>query len=64
MVTDEHAFPKSFQHFRMDRKRTWGDVVDDNPDDWAWYVRADLYQELEAKLAAAEAKLQGVSDAK
>lgn len=54
MMTE--AFPDKLEVFRRDRKRTWGDVVDDNSENWAWYVRFDLYQELEAKLAAAEAR--------
>lgn len=49
------AFPDKLEVFRRDRKRTWGDVTDGNPDDWAWYVRKDLYDALQAKLAAAEA---------
>ena len=51
-------FPERLQHFRMDRKRTWGDVIDDNPEDWAWYVRADLHHALEMKLAAAQAEIE------
>ena len=50
------AFPDKLEVFRRDRKRTWGDVVDDSPDNWAWYVRFDLYQELDSRLAAAEAR--------
>lgn len=56
------AFPDKLEVFRRDRKQTWGDVVDGKSKDWTWYVREDLYQELEAKLAAAEAKLQGGAD--
>jgi len=52
MVID--AFPDKLEVFRRDRKQTWGDVVDGNLEDWAWYVRKDLYDALQAKLEAAE----------
>ena len=60
------AFPDKLQIFRRDRKMTFGDHMDHDPNDWQAYIRADAAQaqidaavmaerERCAKLAAARA---------
>jgi hypothetical protein len=39
------AFPDQLSVFRQDRKRTWADVIDDDPNDWEQYVRKSLHEE-------------------
>ena len=38
------AFPDNLQIFRRDRKMTFGDHVDHDPNDWQAYIRADAVQ--------------------
>jgi len=38
------AFPDKLQIFRRDRKMTFGDQVDHDPNDWQAYIRADDVQ--------------------
>ena len=38
------AFPDKLQIFRRDRKMTFGDHVDHDPNDWQAYIRADDVQ--------------------
>jgi hypothetical protein len=47
----KEPFPSVISVFRQDRKQTWGDVIDNNPEDRKEYIRKDLYDELKEKLA-------------
>ena len=38
------AFPDTIQIFRRDRKMTFGDHVNHDPNDWQSYIRADAVQ--------------------
>ncbi len=38
------AFPDKLQIFRRDRKMTFGDQVNHDPNDWQTYIRADAVQ--------------------
>jgi hypothetical protein len=38
------AFPDTLQIFRRDRKMTFGDHVNYDPNDWRVYIRADAAQ--------------------
>jgi hypothetical protein len=38
------AFPDKLQIFRRDRKMTFGDHVNHDPNDWQVYIRADAAQ--------------------
>jgi len=38
------AFPDTIQIFRRDRKMTFGDHVNHDPNDWQAYIRADAVQ--------------------
>ncbi len=38
------AFPDKLQIFRRDRKMTFGDHVNHDPNDWQAYIRADSVQ--------------------
>jgi hypothetical protein len=44
------AFPEKLHIFRRDRKMTFGDHVNNDPNDWQAYIRADAVQ---AKIDAA-----------
>jgi len=51
MSDDLRAFPDRLNLFRRDRKMTMGDHLCYDPSDWHSYVRADLFEELEAEVA-------------
>lgn len=39
------AFPDRLSVFRQDRRRTFADVIDDDPNDWQNYVLESLHDE-------------------
>ena len=53
----KEPFPSVISVFRQDRKQTWGDVIDNNPEDRKEYIRKDLYDELKEKLVALVGRL-------
>ena len=52
-MSENYAFPDRMMLFRRDRKMTQGDHCAHNPSDWHWYVRDDLYADMERQLAEA-----------
>ena len=62
MSDDLRAFPDRLNLFRRDRKMTMGDHLCYNPSDWHSYVRADLFEELEAEVARLRAELTKAAD--
>jgi hypothetical protein len=46
MTVDDHIFPAQQQIFRRDRRMTFGDHIDNEPEDWRAYIRKDIVQDL------------------
>jgi hypothetical protein len=52
------AFPDKLHIFRRDRKMTFGDHVNHDPNDWQAYIRADAVQaQIDAAVKAERAKV-------
>jgi hypothetical protein len=58
------AFPDKLQIFRRDRKMTFGDHVNHDPNDWQAYIRADAVQaQIDAAVRAERERCAKVADA-
>jgi hypothetical protein len=59
------AFPEKLHIFRRDRKMTYGDHVDHDPNDWQAYIRADFAQaQIDAAAIREEALYEAISHAR